>query len=94
MFFFLERCVLWTRAMDGFPTIDTSHTRAAHISCTATQLMPYKVIRLLPQISDLFLKPETYFLDHFKTLFSEGMKTVNDFSRFGRAETECQTLTD
>uniref|UniRef100_A0A2H1WPP4 SFRICE_019499 n=1 Tax=Spodoptera frugiperda TaxID=7108 RepID=A0A2H1WPP4_SPOFR len=36
----IHLCVLWMCAMDGFPTIDTLHTRtrAAHLSRTATQL--------------------------------------------------------
>ncbi|KAF9805075.1 hypothetical protein SFRURICE_010258 [Spodoptera frugiperda] len=29
-------CVLWMCAMDGFPTIDTSDTRVAHLLRTAT----------------------------------------------------------
>ncbi|KAF9794668.1 hypothetical protein SFRURICE_019546 [Spodoptera frugiperda] len=31
----MERCVLWICAVDDFPTIDTSHTRAAQLSHTA-----------------------------------------------------------
>uniref|UniRef100_A0A2H1WHA0 SFRICE_031370 n=1 Tax=Spodoptera frugiperda TaxID=7108 RepID=A0A2H1WHA0_SPOFR len=32
----MERCFLWMFAMVGFPTIDTSHTVAAHIPHTTT----------------------------------------------------------
>ncbi|KAF9798978.1 hypothetical protein SFRURICE_011617 [Spodoptera frugiperda] len=35
-FFYMERCVLWICAMDGFLTIDTSYTRAAYLPHTAT----------------------------------------------------------
>ncbi|KAF9802250.1 hypothetical protein SFRURICE_008932, partial [Spodoptera frugiperda] len=34
----MERCVLRMRAIDGFPTIDTLHTRTAHLPRTVAQL--------------------------------------------------------
>ncbi|KAF9811210.1 hypothetical protein SFRURICE_002579, partial [Spodoptera frugiperda] len=30
----MERCVLWMREMNGYRTVDTLHTRAAHLPCT------------------------------------------------------------
>ncbi|KAF9821090.1 hypothetical protein SFRURICE_001025, partial [Spodoptera frugiperda] len=37
LYFYMERCVLWKHAMDGFPTIDTSHTQTVqHLPCTTT----------------------------------------------------------
>ncbi|KAF9791382.1 hypothetical protein SFRURICE_014094, partial [Spodoptera frugiperda] len=46
--FYMEICVLWRSAMDSFPTIDISHTRAAHLPCTATLQPRIFITHLIP----------------------------------------------
>ncbi|KAF9799193.1 hypothetical protein SFRURICE_006453 [Spodoptera frugiperda] len=74
----MEKWVLWMCAVDIIPTIDTSHTRAAHLPRIATQLSisgnGHMVSQLLylRSIAHLWWKSqETYGLSAFYSLLDD-----------------------